>query len=820
MSKQILSESAYFIPPADAVDGAASSSPSRRRRPARMRGKVRNWAVAAGLACLGSFVACDASAADLGVFGGGGGGGAGSYNGGGGGGAGAVIINGVKNNGTDYDGLQYDGKGGETDLTANTVSDPAAERSQPGFGGTPTTPALAGITVGNGGEGGSYIGGRESGKPGFGSAFVTAGTFSAEVDNLRVVGGGGGGGMTSRYASGGGGAGYFDGGSSGKTTSSPIPTPGGVGPGGGGGWTNQGGFGFSKPGGNGGDAEFTTTGSVTVRNGVEVASGANGGLDNGPGDSGGTGGSVIFDVATLKTAGAGAKDFSFNLRGGDINATIGALDLTTSDVKLDLIVTVQTGGEAPLAARGTFSLGDLVFGVRKTLTLTGYDAIRWNNVAAGGSIAVRGAGSVFTSDVDYAANTAGRTLSFVLDDTVKDAAAGRIMLDASGVGSVLVSRHTGTQLAIEGKMSRFANGSEIVLIRNVEDAPALGDKYREHVHKVEDSFFAYDFRTGVKDDDLVARVGRSLSPGSKSPGGSSLTVVDNVNNGFDRIQNVLADNYFQPGVIGSRFCNNQARPFVFSSIGFNSVMLRTGSHSNADQTSALVGIGARANAAACDLFYGGFIEGGYSDYSYHGKTTTGRLKADGDAKHLGVGGLLRYSLCNGLMFEGSLRVGRAWNDFNLPNDNGYKTVATYWGGHLGIGKFFQVSTVSNLELYGRFLYTRLGGDSKTVSSGYRLDIDATESTRSSLGFRYNHKIGGGFALVAGAAWEYEFAGKGKTLIDRVRTPDSSVRGSTGLAELGVKWKSDASAWDVSLKARGMVGKRQGIGGQFSVGYGF
>jgi outer membrane autotransporter protein len=73
----------------------------------------------------------------------------------------------------------------------------------------------------------------------------------------------------------------------------------------------------------------------------------------------------------------------------------------------------------------------------------------------------------------------------------------------------------------------------------------------------------------------------------------------------------------------------------------------------------------------------------------------------------------------------------------------------------------------------------------------------------------------------GAAWEHEFDGRARATAYGFETPSPSLRGDTGLFELGLELATKkARAMTINVGLQGYTGKRQGVGGSAQLRYAF
>jgi len=95
-----------------------------------------------------------------------------------------------------------------------------------------------------------------------------------------------------------------------------------------------------------------------------------------------------------------------------------------------------------------------------------------------------------------------------------------------------------------------------------------------------------------------------------------------------------------------------------------------------------------------------------------------------------------------------------------------------------------------------------------------------DSHRARLGGRYAWDSEG-FSPYLGVAYEYEFAGRAKAIADDEKVKVPSLRGSTGIAELGLTFEPcDDKPLTVDFGLQGYLGKRRGLTGSLQVRYVF
>lgn len=297
--------------------------------------------------------------------------------------------------------------------------------------------------------------------------------------------------------------------------------------------------------------------------------------------------------------------------------------------------------------------------------------------------------------------------------------------------------------------------------------------------------------------------------------------------GRDRMEGVL-----------DTFNGQEGGVFTFASIGGSKDKYDTGSHSSTYTWNGLAGVGNDVALHNGDFSYGVFYEYGKGHYDVDGAGYTG----SGDAHYSGAGLMARYVARNKNYGEASLHFGKLKNNADSVLHSrsgsalGYETDSSYWSGHVGFGHIFdltdQVASTSrggtdrasrDLDVYGKYFYTHVGGDSfRAGDVDYQLDD--LNSSLLRIGARLNNRSGRN-NYYCGLAWDYEFDGESRGTVSatglsaNIRKAD--IGGSSLMAEAG--WKLEAtkdSPWDVNLNVRAYAGQHKGLGGNVFVGYHF
>ena len=284
-------------------------------------------------------------------------------------------------------------------------------------------------------------------------------------------------------------------------------------------------------------------------------------------------------------------------------------------------------------------------------------------------------------------------------------------------------------------------------------------------------------------------------------------------------------------------------PFMVMNGG--SSRYKTGSHVDVDGFNMVVGL-----ATGFDLLnqhpvtIGAFFEYGRGTYNtYNSFATYASVHGDGDTHYTGGGILGRIEFAgtglgwvkklnadqaDGLYAEASFRAGRIDSDFDTNDilggrgeSSSYDSGANYYGLHGGIGYVLNFDERNSVDIYGRYLWTRI--DSETVNVGRdRLRFDEADSSRIRIGARYTTVYNDQLKPYIGVAYEHEFDGEVAARAYGLKLNKPSLEGDTGIFEAGVTLKpiSTIDALSVDVTGQGFVGQRQGGGGGSKIKYQF
>jgi len=162
-----------------------------------------------------------------------------------------------------------------------------------------------------------------------------------------------------------------------------------------------------------------------------------------------------------------------------------------------------------------------------------------------------------------------------------------------------------------------------------------------------------------------------------------------------------------------------------------------------------------------------------------------------------------------------------YSSTSLPGAGGktYDTSSMYYGTLLGGGYILNINKEISLDMYGKYFWTHQAGDTGSLATGERVEFDGVTSQRLRHGVRLTAK--GYISPYVGAALEHELAGTARATVANNDVGEPSLRGTTGMAEIGIKskpFRAEALSFDLSM--HGYVGKREGVLGRLEARYEF
>lgn len=252
----------------------------------------------------------------------------------------------------------------------------------------------------------------------------------------------------------------------------------------------------------------------------------------------------------------------------------------------------------------------------------------------------------------------------------------------------------------------------------------------------------------------------------------------------------------------------------FAALGGSSMRAESGSYVNTKGFGLNVGFARELPNAQGKLLFGPVIEYGGGSYDSHLDDGT---RGEGKAHYVGVGVMARQVNNDGFYYEGSLRGGRVTSDYKGDLDSigrvDYDSSANYFAAHLGVGKAFALGNGNTLDGYCKYFYSHQAGDDTTVHIAGMADerghFDTVDSHRIRIGARLTHKVNERNSYYGGLAYQYEFKGDARATFSGNGVPSPSIKGSSGMLELGWQVKPGEGPLHLDLGVTGWAGKQRG-----------
>ncbi|EFW30068.1 outer membrane autotransporter barrel domain protein [Selenomonas artemidis F0399] len=548
---------------------------------------------------------------------------------------------------------------------------------------------------------------------------------------------------------------------------------------------------------------------------------------------------------------SGNPDINQNVQGGQGAAanynsvSIGASDLNNNKyIKMD--VGGGYGGTANynmVTLNGTVVSGDVTGGratngdaVGNTISLTdGYvmgkiygGVVNATHRSLNNTLAIRG----FNTKVGDIDNASIQNLHFYIPaDTTSDVRDTMLYIkNALTTGKDLRGMNIGVALA--GNRPTLGLGDTISLVKTYKnnstaDADAVplttDDTLVNRTEGMQGVSLRYgfDLMKGA-DNELVAKVNSvALNEQTKSLVETRAASAALINSGADLLTDSSMNAAIEAASVAPRTVPGGSNDFnLWAAQGGSSLRLNSGSHVDAKGWNINLGFAKKAAAGRNTITYGPFLEYGRGTYdSYLDDGTHG----DGKTSYFGGGVMAKVQSAGGTYVEGSLRAGRVKSDYNgniSGTNTGYDNSSTYYAAHIGIGQEKELKNGSTIEGYAKYFYAHQGGNTTTLRTGETYEFDSVNSNRIRIGTRYTHKMPRSGAFYTGLAYEYEFGSEAGASYQGYSTPSPSLKGSTGILELGYRFTPKESRVSYGVNLMGMTGKRRGITGGVQMTWAF
>lgn len=452
-----------------------------------------------------------------------------------------------------------------------------------------------------------------------------------------------------------------------------------------------------------------------------------------------------------------------------------------------------TGNSVTISGRPTFAADSVIYG--------GYSV---SGEVSGNILNIKSTGITVSNIKNF------DVYNFYLPDTMQ---ADDVLLTVTGGSSHEQTDLKGSSVnvGITGSAPALKSGDNVTLLHNANGI--LADGTTVYGKMTQGVSLEYDFTTVLQNgDSLVTTIIKSgISDDTKSLVETQAAAAGFINSGADML--------VSSGITSMSKVTSAEDNAIFGAMSGGSMRYDTGSHADVKGYNFALGMGKAVANNAGRLTFGPFVEYGYGDYTSY---LDNGVRGDGKTKYYGVGVLARQDDKSGVYYEGSLRYGRMDADY-ASNDLGtagihssYDSSSAYYGAHLGIGKVTGLNDTTEADVYAKLLYTHQNGDSVTLQgegNGEVYDFDAVDSTRARVGARVSKAYSERGTGYVGLAYEYEFDGEARATVKGFSTPAPSIKGSSGLVELGyILQPQGVNDPTINIGLQGWGGKKQGFTG--------
>lgn len=419
-------------------------------------------------------------------------------------------------------------------------------------------------------------------------------------------------------------------------------------------------------------------------------------------------------------------------------------------------------------------------------------------------------------------------LNFYLPATL---AANGKMLTVTGTAVITGST---VNVGIDGASSPLKTGDQVILIDagTLEGAPVNTTANGKGMQGVT---LLYVFDLTTQGNQLLATVttadsGSPVNQQTKSLSEGYLGGVALVNQGSD----LIAGQGMSQAMGAAKAAGAGGKNFgAFGALSGGWSRYNTGSHVDMSSLSLMAGLSLGHDFRPGRLTLGTFFEYGSGSYDAHNSfSNAAAVHGDGEIYHVGGGILGRMDFIPSgpghIYTEASFRAGKAHNEYSssdlrdaLGRKADYDSSSAYYGAHAGLGYMWNITDRAALDLYGKYFWTRQEGDSLRLSTGDPVKFEDVDSQRVRLGGRFSYDLNTYFSPYIGAAYEHEFDGKAKATTNGFSIDAPSLKGDTGIGELGFNLKpSQTLPLSFDLGIQGYTGMREGVTGSLQLRFEF
>jgi len=255
---------------------------------------------------------------------------------------------------------------------------------------------------------------------------------------------------------------------------------------------------------------------------------------------------------------------------------------------------------------------------------------------------------------------------------------------------------------------------------------------------------------------------------------------------------------------------------AFGAMGGGTARQETGSHLTLNAFNFATGLGSNIDVGAGTFTVGGALEAGYGSFKNHFDAGEADpfVKKSGHLHYYGgaaTAGMKWNSLWH---TDGLFRLGYAKSEqgsglYNPGLGTTYDVdIGSYYvGTEVGGGKAFKLDDMNAIDVYARYFWLHKGGDDFYAGGEY--DLKSVDSHRLRTGARYDLSLGSKWGFYAGLAYEYEFDGKSRLIVDGVEAEAVKTKGGRAYGELGVKLtpEKDAAGLSLDFNVKGAAGSK-------------
>lgn len=554
-------------------------------------------------------------------------------------------------------------------------------------------------------------------------------------------------------------------------------------------------------------------------------------------------GTVAQDITGGESTSGASRRNAVTISGGSVNGYVyggysHSGDATDNTVTISGLASVDHDVYAGFAESGGVATGNTVR-IEGTPTFGPTSVLYGGNANTGsGDVRTGNTLEMWTTGVSVKGLRNFQSLHFYLPSTIAAGSTVLTVADAVDISTPTTGPSTGATTVGVGIMGggapTLATGDSVTLIKSNTSLTADAG-LANTISGMQGISTLYTFTLETSADALVARVGGASNTHEgirKSPSEGQAAGVAALTQGGDMAGGQGMASAQQAARAASAGGTAQGGWGGFGSTSGGMSTYATGSHVDARGVSLMLGLAKRFGLDGADLVAGPLFEAGVGSYDSYNDGPGGddSIHAWGDSSYQGGGLLARLEatqgMLKGLYGEASARAGSLHTTYRSDDLNpalgraSYQTTSGYVGAHGGLGYVWELDETTDLDMYGKYFWTRTEGSSVTVL-GDDLDFDAVDSQRLRAGARLSCDLTANIRPYVGAAWDHEFAGSARSTVNGQSVAAPSLAGDTGVGEVGLVWKPvEDSGFSVDLGAQGYVGMRQGWSGALQVKYEF